>query len=110
MYKFLWNEFCDWGIEFSKVDKDSIAELGSIYKESMKLLHPFMPFITEHLYHELSGTSLEKNDSIMISKYPFKTKKRKKEEQKFEIIMDAIVSIRRAKVLVDLANQKIKKA
>jgi valyl-tRNA synthetase len=76
----------------------------------MKLLHPFMPFITEHLYHELSATSLEENDSIMISKYPFKTKKRKKEEQKFEIIMDAIVSIRRAKVLVDLANQKIEKA
>ena len=45
----------------------------------------------------------------MIKKYPFKTKQRK-EEAKFEIIMDAIVSIRRAKVLVDLANQKIEKA
>ena len=44
----------------------------------------------------------------MIKKYPFKTKQRK-EEAKFEIIMDAIVSIRRAKVLVDLANQKNKK-
>jgi len=42
--------------------------------------------------------------------YPHKTKKREKEEKKFEIIMDAIVSIRRAKVLVDLANQKIEKA
>jgi valyl-tRNA synthetase len=110
LYRFIWNEFCGWGIELSKADKGSIIELGAIFKEAMKLLHPFMPFITEHLYHELSGTSLEKNDSIMISKYPFKTKKRKKEEQKFEIIMDAIVSIRRAKVLVDLANQKIKKA
>jgi valyl-tRNA synthetase len=110
LYRFIWNEFCGWGIELSKADKGSILELGAIFKEAMKLLHPFMPFITEHLYHELSGTSLEKNDSIMISKYPFKTKKRKKEEQKFEIIMDAIVSIRRAKVLVDLANQKIKKA
>jgi valyl-tRNA synthetase len=110
LYRFIWNEFCGWGIELSNADKDAIIELGAIFKESMKLLHPFMPFITEHLYHELSGTSLEKNDSIMISKYPFKTKKRKKEEQKFEIIMDAIVSIRRAKVLVDLANQKIQKA
>ena len=110
LYRFIWNEFCGWGIELSKADKGSIIELGAIFKEAMKLLHPFMPFITEHLYHELSGTSLEKNDSIMISKYPFKTKKRKKEEQKFEIIMDAIVSIRRAKVLVDLANQKIEKA
>ena len=109
MYRFLWNEFCDWGIELSKADKDSIVELGAIFKEAMKLLHPFMPFITEYLYHELSGTSLEDSDSIMIKEYPFKIKQRK-EEAKFEIIMDAIVSIRRAKVLVDLANQKIERA
>ena len=109
MYKFLWNEFCDWGIELSKADKGSIVELGAIFKEAMKLLHPFMPFITEYLYHELSGTSLEDSDSIMIKRYPHKVKQRK-EEAKFEIIMDAIVSIRRAKVLVDLANQKINKA
>jgi len=109
MYKFLWNEFCDWGIELSKADKGSVVELGAIFKEAMKLLHPFMPFITEHLYHELSGTSLETGDSIMLMKYPHKIKQRK-EEAKFEIIMDAIVSIRRAKVLVDLANQKIGKA
>ena len=105
MYKFLWNEFCDWGIELSKADKGSIVELGAIFKEAMKLLHPFMPFITEYLYHELSGTSLEDGSSIMIMSYPTKTKKRK-EEAKFEIIMDAIVSIRRAKVLVDWQIKK----
>ncbi|MBU1659255.1 valine--tRNA ligase [bacterium] len=110
MYRFLWNEFCDWGIELSKADKASIVELGAIYKEAMKLLHPFMPFITEYLHHELSGTSLENAESIMVMKFPTKTKKREKDEKKFEIIMDAIVSIRRAKVLVDLANQKIEKA
>lgn len=110
MYRFLWNEFCDWGIELSKADKGSIVELGAIFKESMKLLHPFMPFITEYLYHELSGTTLEDSNSIMVMNYPTKTKRREKEEKTFEIIMDAIVSIRRAKVLVDLANQKIEKA
>ena len=110
IYRFIWNEFCGWGIELSKADKDSIVELGAIFKEAMKLLHPFMPFVTEHLYHELSGTSLEDSDSIMIMPYPHKTKKRDTEEKKFNIIMDAIVSIRRAKVLVDLANQKIEKA
>ena len=109
MYRFLWNEFCGWGIELSKADKGSIVELGAIFKEAMKLLHPFMPFITEYLYHELSGTTLDESESIMIKPYPSKTKKRK-EEKVFEIIMDAIVSIRRAKVLVDLANQKIQKA
>ena len=109
MYRFLWNEFCDWGIELSKADKGAIVELGAIFKEALKLLHPFMPFITEHLYHQLSGTTLENGESIMIQKFPYKTKRRK-EEAKFEIIMDAIVSIRRAKVLVDMANQKIQKA
>jgi len=109
MYRFLWNEFCDWGIELSKADKGAIVELGAIFKEAMKLLHPFMPFITEHLYHQLSGTSLEDSESIMIKKFPHKIKQRK-EEAKFEIIMDAIISIRRAKVLVDMANQKIEKA
>jgi len=109
MYRFLWNEFCDWGIELSKADKGAIVELGAIFKEAMKLLHPFMPFITEHLYHQLSGTTLKDDESIMIKKFPHKIKQRK-EEAKFEIIMDAIVSIRRAKVLVDMANQKIEKA
>ncbi len=109
IYRFIWNEFCGWGIELSKADKSSIIELGAIFKEAMKLLHPFMPFVTEYLYHELSGTTLEDSDSIMIMPYPHKTKRRK-EEDKFNIIMDTIVSIRRAKVLVDLANQKIAKA
>ena len=109
IYRFIWNEFCGWGIELSKADKGSIIELGAIFKEAMKLLHPFMPFVTEYLYHELSGTTLEDSESIMVMPYPHKTKKRK-EEAKFDVIMDAIVSIRRAKVLVDLANQKIEKA
>lgn len=110
LYRFIWNEFCDWGIELSKADKGSITELGAIFKEAMKLLHPYMPFITEYLYHELSGTTLDASDSIMIKEFPHKTKKREKDEARFEKIMDAIVSIRRAKVLVDLANQKIQKA
>lgn len=110
IYRFIWNEFCDWGIELSKAEKSSVVELGAIFKEAMKLLHPFMPFVTEYLYHELSGTSLETGESIMIQSFPYKTKIREEDEKKFAIIMDAIVSIRRAKVLVDLANQKIEKA
>ncbi|MFZ5374040.1 MAG: valine--tRNA ligase [Campylobacterota bacterium] len=107
LYRFLWNEFCDWGIELSKASKESIAELGSIYKESMKLLHPFMPFITEYLFHELSGTALESGESIMVSEYPADTAVDEAIENEFAAIMDAIVTIRRAKALIDLGNQKI---
>ncbi len=110
LYRYLWNEFCGWGIELSKVSKESVVELGAIFKESMKLLHPFMPFITEHLYHELSGTSLESADSIMIMRYPDALESDATIERQFDIAMDAIVALRRAKTLVDMANQKIPQA
>ena len=107
LYRFLWNEFCDWGIELGKASKESVHELGSIFKESMKLLHPFMPFITEYLYHELSGTTLEEGNSIMVMAYPENTDIDETVEAEFAIIMDAIITIRRAKTLVDCGNQKI---
>ncbi|NWF66725.1 MAG: valine--tRNA ligase [Campylobacterales bacterium] len=110
IYKFLWNEFCDWGIELSKADKSSINELGSIFKESMKLLNPIMPFISEYLYHELNKSNLEESESIIIQKYPTVNFIDEAIEHEFEIIIDSIVAIRRAKVTVELANQKIEKA
>jgi len=107
LYRFLWNEFCDWGIELGKASKESVHELGSIFKESMKLLHPFMPFITEHLYHELSGTTLEEGNSIMVMTYPEDVTIDEGIEAEFAIIMDSIITIRRAKTLIDCGNQKI---
>ncbi len=107
LYRFLWGEFCDWGIELSKANKESIVELGAIFKEAMKLLHPFMPFITEYLYQELSGTSLEENESIMIKPYPTIEEFDQKIIDRFETIIDAIITIRRAKALIDMANKKI---
>ncbi len=110
LYRFLWGEFCDWGIELSKADKDSISELGSIFKASMRLLHPFMPFITENLYMRLSKESLEDGDSIMIMPYPTVSEIDDEVIGQFDLIMEAIVSIRRCKTLIDKGNQKIEKA
>ncbi|MGG7047963.1 MULTISPECIES: valine--tRNA ligase [unclassified Campylobacter] len=110
IYKFLWDEFCDWGIELSKADKEAIGELGAIFKEAMRLLSPFMPFISEYLFHELGGTSLENEASIMVQSYPSNVSRDIKIEQNFEYIIEAIVSVRRAKATVELGNSKIKKA
>lgn len=111
IYRFLWNEFCDWGIELSKADKSAVAELGAIFKESMKLLHPFMPFISEHLWHEMSGTSLETGaKSVMIMRYPVAGAQNESIEKLFNLVIESIVSIRRAKAVVDLGNAKIAKA
>lgn len=107
LYRFLWGEFCDWGIELSKASKESIGELGSIFKESLKLLHPFMPFITEYLYHRLTNSSIENCESIMIKRYPAIEFNDEKNRKDFDRIIEAIVSIRRCKTLIDQGNQKI---
>ncbi len=110
LYRFLWGEFCDWGIELSKAEKESVKELGSIYKEAMKLLHPFMPFISEYLYQELSGDDLENSSSIMVKSYPLDTKRDEEIEEVFSLVIEAVIGIRRAKANIDLANKKIEKA
>ncbi|MDE5592068.1 MAG: class I tRNA ligase family protein, partial [Helicobacter sp.] len=109
LYKFLWGNFCDWGIELSKANKESISELGAIFKESMLLLHPFMPFLSEYLWHELDGSSLQESGSIMIKPYPTFSYSDSANFQIFELILETIVSIRRSKTTINLANQKIKK-
>ena len=75
IYDFIWNEFCDWYIEmvkprlYNENDKTKLAAMYTLNKvlaDSLKLLHPIMPFITEEIY-----TKLYNNDeSIMISKWP----------------------------------------
>ncbi|MEA3417922.1 MAG: valine--tRNA ligase [Campylobacterota bacterium] len=110
LYRFLWGEFCDWGIELSKASKESVAELGSIFKEAMKLLHPFMPFITENLYQRLSGSELEESDSIMVGTYPKVAEIDTGIAEQFDLAIEAIISVRRCKTLIDKGNQKIEKA
>ena len=110
LYRYLWGEFCDWGIELSKASKDSVNELGSIFKESMKLLHPLMPFITEYLYQKLSATELNSNNSIMLKEYPTVKELDNTVIETFELAIESIVSIRRCKTLVDMGNKKIEKA
>ncbi len=110
IYKFLWDEFCDWGIELSKADKGSVRELGAIFKETMRLLSPFMPFISEYLFHELSGSNLENASSIMIEEYPQANERDLQIEKTFELVIEAIVAIRRAKATIEQGNSKIPKA
>ena len=110
IYKFLWDEFCDWGIELSKADKGSVRELGAIFKEAMRLLSPFMPFISEYLFHELSGSNLENASSIMVEEYPQANERDLQIEKTFELVIEAIVAIRRAKATIEQGNSKIPKA
>lgn len=110
LYRFLWGEFCDWFIELAKADKQSIYELGSVILEALKLLHPYMPFLSEDLWHKLRKTSLSTHSSIMIATYPIEITQDKNIEAEFELIKDAIVSIRRVKMLLDIGNKQIPNA
>jgi len=74
-YSFIWTEFCDWYIEMAKprlYGEDEAAKanvraiLVKVLKDSMKLLHPFMPFITEDIYTRLPGS----DETIMLSDWP----------------------------------------
>lgn len=106
IYRFLFNDFCDFGIEAVKAQKGAVFELGAILRETMKLLHPFMPFISEFIYQNLNGTTLENASSIMIERFPI-CDENVSLNTDFEIIRDVITSIRRAKTNIDLANKTI---
>ena len=100
IYDFIWEEFCDWYIEMVKPrlysDDDStksaaIWTLKTVLINSLKLLHPYMPFITEEIFCNLSD-----EESIMISSWPeFKTEwDFAKEENAIETIKEAVRGIR----------------
>ncbi|RLA75076.1 MAG: valine--tRNA ligase [Epsilonproteobacteria bacterium] len=109
LYSFVWTEFCDWTIEYSKADKESIKEIGSIFKETLKLISPFMPFIADNLYHKLNNTTLEHSKSLMVQEFPDEnnTTQDKAIEKSFDILKDIIISIRRAKVQIDMGNSLV---
>ena len=75
IYDFTWNYFCDYYIEMAKYSIDDVATKSTlcyVLTGILKLLHPFMPYVTEEIYQMLPVKEVE---SIMISKYPKSTKK-----------------------------------
>lgn len=115
IYDFVWNDFCDWYIELSKAalygdneDKkaNTVTVLNYVLDKILKLLHPFVPFITDEIY---SFTAAAKS-SIMISDWPQVIKKYnyKKERETFEKVMDIIKGIRNLRVEMNVKpSQKI---
>ena len=101
LHDYIWSDFCDWYIEMAKVrftegDEDIVAILIYIMDILLRLLHPFMPFITEELWHRIHSmksinTSIE---SIMISDYPQSSIKITADDSKINIIIELIRGIR----------------
>ena len=75
LYDFIWSDFCDGYIEFSKFNSDNIGTKSTllyVLTGILKMLHPFMPFVTEEIYQMLP---IKDSESIMISSYPKYDKK-----------------------------------
>ena len=97
LYDFIWSDFCDSYIEFSKfnMDKESTkSTLLYVLTNILKMLHPFMPFVTEEIYQKLP---IKDSESIMISSYPKIDKKLIFEESEVEDIIEFIKTFRNTK-------------
>lgn len=117
LYDFVWDEFCDWYIELTKpilYDKESPNRentqhiLVYVLSNTLKLLHPFMPFITEAIWRALP----HEGDSIMISQWPefMKELEFTKEENEMQMIMEVIKGIRNVRAEMNVPSSRKAKA
>ena len=114
VYDFIWDEFCDWYIEMvkprlynsddAKSQNAALYTLKSVLIDALKLLHPYMPFITEEIFCTLQS----EEESIMISRWPeySEDKNYPKEEKNIEIIKEAVRGIRNIRTEMNVAPSK----
>ncbi len=114
VYDFIWDEFCDWYIEMVKprlYNTDDAASqnaalwiLKTVLLDALKLLHPYMPFITEEIFCTLQS----EEESIMISKWPEYTLDRcfEKEEKDIETIKETVRGIRNIRTEMNVAPSR----
>jgi len=110
LYEFFWHSFCDWYLEITKdnFNLSSLKVLLFVLINTLKLLHPLIPFITEEIFQRLKGF-LKLEEAIIISSWPKKKKIDFSEEEKemMEEIIELIKEIRNFKLLLNLAPLKI---
>ncbi len=118
LYDFIWGEFCDWYIELTKTRlygqndaerETALYTLTYVLSNVLKLLHPFMPFITEEIWQHLPHG--DESESIMISSWPQVNDAEidLEAEQEMEALMDVIKSVRNIRAEMDVApSQKAK--
>ena len=114
IYSFIWNEFCDWYIEMAKLrlyskDKKEKVQvsfvLNNVFSNSLKLLHPFMPFITSEIYKELANRD---NKELIITQWPKTNKKIDYDENDdiIEKIKEIVVEIRNVRAKMNIHPSK----
>jgi valyl-tRNA synthetase len=110
VYKLVWDDFCSWYLEMIKpayqqpVDKATLASTIEIFEKLLKLLHPFMPFITEEVWHLLK----ERNDkdSIMLTLLPEAGKENAEIIEKFEVAREVVMEVRNVRAQKNIPNKE----
>lgn len=98
LYKLVWDDFCSWYLEMVKpefgkpIDEVSYQKTVSFFESLLKLLHPFMPFITEELWHELNERKQE--DCIIISSWPKAKSYDEKIISESEVAFEVVTQVR----------------
>jgi len=98
IYKLIWDDFCSWLLEMVKpgyqqpIDRRTFDAIIEAFENNMKVLHPFMPFITEEIWHQISDRT--KEEALIVSAYPSKKPVNKKMLKDFEIASEVISGIR----------------
>ena len=118
LYKFTWSIFCDWYLEFTKIiyssnDEAAIQETKNVtslvISKILIMLHPIMPFFTEHLWDKASKLLKKETSRISQSKWPEKINFERTESDKVNLIIDLISSIRSTRSELNVpAKSKVK--
>ena len=97
LYKFVWEDFCNWYLEIIKdeeINENTYIETIKILEKILKALHPFMPFITEELWHLIEN---KREDYVINATYPKSDSYDNKINDNFDKTFDIVTSIRKAK-------------
>lgn len=113
LYDFVWNDFCDWYIELTKpvlygddetARDDTVSVLVYVLKETLKLLHPFVPFVTQEIYSNIPGVT----GDIMVAEFPRYNPKFNyaKAVKDLEPVTSIIKAVRNVKAKLNVAPSK----
>ncbi len=112
LYEFVWSEYCDWYLEATKVALGGTNEtarrstqqtLVYVLDRILRLLHPFMPFVTEELWHHLP----HRGDALIVAPWPEPGERDERAEREFELLIEVVRSVRNARAEHDVPPARL---
>ena len=106
-YKLVWDDFCSWYLEIVKpgykqpIDQNTLSQTKAFFDTILKMLHPFMPFVSEELWHLIS----KKDMDLVVSDWPEFSRYNDKELKDFELSMEVISNVRNVRKEQNIASK-----